>query len=59
MLAGVLSALLLIQLPVKVSGKAADGPSAWDPAAYTEDLGGVPGSWFLLGPALDVVAIGQ
>lgn len=38
-------ALLPIQLPVKMPGKAAkDGPSDWAPAAQVGDLDGVPSS---------------
>lgn len=52
----VLAALLQIQLPVNMPGKAAeDGQDAWAPATHTGDLD--TGIWLRPGPALVTAAI--
>lgn len=34
-----------------------DGPNTWAPATHMGKLGGVPGSWFLLGTATTIMGI--
>lgn len=45
------AALLLVQVPAKIPGKANDGLRIWAPATCLEDLNGIPNPWPWLGPA--------
>lgn len=52
MLVQVSAALVLIQLPKNVPGKAEDIPSTWTSTTYMGNLDGVPGFWPWPGPTL-------